>query len=139
MDKLYPETKPVGDDKSNLKSSRLLGSENELLNNYAAVPKKPTEKEVVELAKKAGDLEGNIELMKLWSEQSLTAQSNALSALDVRVNHAKLSMKNQQQFKKKMFQHSKDVAANNLANLVTQSNHDGFQRALDNASETIAI
>lgn len=140
MDNLYPETnKPSSDNKSNLKSSMLLGSENDTLTNYAAIPKNLTENDVVDLAKKAGDLESNIELMKLWSEQSLNAQSSALTALDVRINHASQSMKNQQQFKKKMSKHGKDIATHNLTNQITQSNYDGFQMALNNATETIAI
>ncbi|MFM6002272.1 MAG: hypothetical protein ACKPB7_03175, partial [Sphaerospermopsis kisseleviana] len=117
----------------------LLGTENETLSNYAAIPKSVSEKDVVELAKKSGDLEANIELMKLWSEQSLNTQNSALSALDVRINHASQSMKNQQQFKKKIGKHGKDISSHNLVNQVTQSNYDGFQIALNNATETIAI
>lgn len=134
---LYPETKS-SENKPNSKSSILLGNEKELLANVT-IPNKVTENDVVQLAKKSGDLEANIELMKLWSEQSLNAQSSALSALDVRINHASQSMKNQQQYNKKLAKHGKDLASHNLTNQVTQSNYDGFQLALNNATETIAI
>lgn len=139
MSNLYPETNKSSENKPNSKSSMLLGNEKELLANYGAIPNKVTENDVVQLAKKSGDLEANIELMKLWSEQSLNSQTSALSALDVRINHANQSMKNQQQYNKKLAKHGKDLASHNLTNQVTQSNYDGFQMALNNATETIAI
>jgi hypothetical protein len=137
MDSIFPETTKKSEEKS--QSKMLLGEENKTLTDYAAIPKSLTENDVVELAKKAGDLEGNVELMRLWSEQSLNAQTTALTALDVRINHASQSMKNQEQYKKKMSKHGKNVATHNLTNQVTQSNYDGFQMALNNATETIAI
>ncbi|MFM6134283.1 MAG: hypothetical protein ACKPCP_08935, partial [Sphaerospermopsis kisseleviana] len=69
----------------------------------------------------------------------LNVQTSALTALDTRINHASQSLKNQQNFKKKMGKHGKDVASHNLTNQVTQSNYDSFQKVLNNASETIAI
>ncbi|MFM6002246.1 MAG: hypothetical protein ACKPB7_03040, partial [Sphaerospermopsis kisseleviana] len=126
MGSLYPETNNTSNNKASSKSSMLLGSENEVLSNYAAIPKNLTEQDVIELSKKSGDLEANVELMKLWSEQSLNAQTSALTALDTRINHASQSLKNQQQFKKKMGKHGKDIATYNLTNQVTQSNYDGF-------------
>ncbi|MFM7371726.1 MAG: hypothetical protein ACKO2Z_28855, partial [Sphaerospermopsis kisseleviana] len=92
MGNLYPETNNSSNNKASSKSSILLGTENEVLSNYAAIPKSVSEKDVVELAKKAGDLEANIELMKLWSEQSLNVQTSALTALDTRINHASQSL-----------------------------------------------
>ncbi|MFM6135828.1 MAG: hypothetical protein ACKPCP_17015 [Sphaerospermopsis kisseleviana] len=139
MGSLYPETNNTSNNKASSKASMLLGTENETLSNYAAIPKSVSEKDVVELAKKSGDLEANIELMKLWSEQSLNVQTSALTALDTRINHASQSLKNQQNFKKKMGKHGKDISLHNLVNQVTQSNYDGFQMALNNATETIAI
>ncbi|MFM6155067.1 MAG: hypothetical protein ACKPE3_19065 [Sphaerospermopsis kisseleviana] len=101
MGSLYPETNNTSNNKASSKSSMLLGTENEVLSNYAAIPKNLTEQDVIELSKKSGDLEANVELMKLWSEQSLNAQANALSALDVRISHASQSMTNYNNLKRK--------------------------------------
>jgi len=48
-------------------------------------------------------------------------------------------MKNEQQYKKKIAKHSKNISSHRLINQVTQVNHDGFQVALNNANETIAL
>lgn len=138
MDKIYPELK---DNKSsdNSKSEILLGNEEKIIHDYGAIPQNVSKNDVIELAKNSGNLEGDIELMKLWSEQSLGLQSTALSALDIRVNHAAQSMKNELQFNKKMTKHGKNIASHRLNNQVIQSNYDGFQNALNSANETIAI
>ena len=94
---------------------------------------------MIELAKNSGNLEGEVELLKLWSEESLNAQTSALSALDVRINHASQSMKNEQQYNKKLAKHGKSISSHRLVNQVTQNNYDGFQNALNNATETIAL
>ena len=139
MSNLYPETNKPNTDNKATTSSMLLGCENEILTKYGVIPKQITENDVIDLAKKSGSYEANVIKMKLWSEQSLNAQNTALNALDVRINHASQSMKNQEQFKKKMSKHGRDIASHNLVNQVTQSSYDGFQMALNSASETIAI
>lgn len=94
---------------------------------------------MLEIAQKTGKLECDVELMRLWSEQSLNAQTTALSALDIRTNHASQSMKNEQQYKKKIAKHGKNISSHRLINQATQTNYDGFQSALNSANETIAL
>jgi hypothetical protein len=139
MDNFFPEINQKSQVSNNSKSEILLGNEEKIIHDYGAIPKNPSKEDVLELAKNSGNLEGDIELMKLWSEQSLGLQTTALSALDVRINHASQSMKNQQQYNKKMSKHGKDIATHRLVNQVTQTNYDGFQNALNNATETIAL
>lgn len=136
MDSIFPEK---SQSVNNSKSELLLGNEISIIQNYSAIPSNPTKNDVIELAKNSGNLEGEVELLKLWSEQSLNAQTSALSALDVRVNHASQSMKNEQQYNKKIAKHGKAISSHRLVNQVTQSNYDGFQVALNNANETIAL
>lgn len=136
MDSIFPEK---SQSVNNSKSELLLGNEISVIQNYSAIPSNPTKNDVIELAKNSGNLEGEVELLKLWSEQSLNAQTSALSALDVRINHASQSMKNEQQYNKKVAKHGKNVGSHRLVNQVTQSNYDGFQVALNNANETIAL
>lgn len=136
MDSIFPEKSQSGIDS---KSEFLLGNEQSIIQSYGAIPSNPTKNDVVELAKNSGNLEGEVELLKLWSEYSLNAQTSALTALDVRVNHSLQSMKNEQQFNKKMSKHGKNTSGHRLINQVTQVNYDGFQNALNNATETIAL
>jgi hypothetical protein len=139
MDSIFPENNKSSEVTTTSKSEMLLGNEANILSNYGAIPKDVTKDNVLELAKDTGNLEGNVALMQLWSEQSLTAQTNALSALDVRINHASQSMKNEQQYKKKIAKHGKNISTHRLVNQVTQTNYDGFQNALNSANETIAL
>lgn len=136
MDSIFPEK---SQSVNNSKSELLLGDEISLIQNYSAIPSNPTKNDVIELAKNSGNLEGEVELLKLWSEESLNAQTSALSALDVRINHASQSMKNEQQYNKKLAKHGKSISSHRLVNQVTQNNYDGFQNALNNATETIAL
>jgi hypothetical protein len=137
MDSIFPEKSQTANNSS--KSEILLGNEENILSTYSAIPQNVNKNDVVEIAQKTGKLEGDVELMKLWSEQSLNAQATALTALDIRTNHASQSMKNEQQYKKKIAKHSKNISSHRLINQVTQVNHDGFQVALNNANETIAL
>ena len=136
IDSIFPEKSQTN---NTSKSEILLGNEENILSTYSAIPQNVNKNDVVEIAQKTGKLEGDVELMRLWSEQSLNAQTTALSALDVRTNHASQSMKNEQQYKKKIAKHSKNISSHRLVNQVTQINHDGFQVALNNANETIAL
>ena len=139
MDSIFPENNNSSQVTNNSKTEMLLGNEESIIHNYGAIPKNVTKNDVIELAHNTGNLEGDVELLKLWSEQSLNAQSTALSALDVRTNHAALSMKNEQQYKKKIAKHGKNISTHRLVNQVTQTNYDGFQTALNSANETIAL
>ena len=139
MDSFFPENTQKSQPANNSKSEMLLGNEENIIHNYGAIPTNPTKNDVIELAHNAGNLEGDIELLKLWSEQSLNAQTSALTALDVRTNHASQSMKNEQQYRKKIAKHGKNISTHRLINQVTQTNYDGFQNALNSANETIAL
>ena len=139
MDSIFSEINQKSPSANNSKSEMLLGNEENIIHNYGAIPTNPTKNDVIELAHNTGNLEGDIELLKLWSEQSLNAQTSALTALDVRVNHASQSMKNEQQYKKKIAKHGKNISSHRLVNQVTQTNYDGFQSALNSANETIAL
>jgi hypothetical protein len=136
MDSIFPEK---SESVNSSKSEMLLGNEDNILSSYSAIPLSVTRNDVVEIAQKTGKLEGDVELMRLWSEQSLNAQTTALTALDIRTNHASQSMKNEQSYKKKIAKHSKNISSHRLVNQVTQSNYDGFQVALNSANETIAL
>ena len=139
MDSFFPENNKSSQVTNNSKTEMLLGNEENILSNYGSIPKNVTKDDVLTIAKDTGNLEGDIELMRLWSEQSLNAQTSALTALDVRTNHASQSMKNEQQYKKKIAKHGKNISTHRLVNQVTQTNYDGFQSALNNANETIAL
>ena len=136
MDSIFPEK---SESVNSSKSEMLLGNEESILSSYSAIPQNVNKNDVLEIAQKTGKLEGDVELMRLWSEQSLNAQTTALTALDIRTNHASQSMKNEQQYKRKISKHGKNVSSHRLINQVTQVNHDGFQVALNSANETIAL
>jgi hypothetical protein len=136
MDSIFPEKSQTP---NNSKSEMLLGNEENILSSYSAIPQNVNKNDVLEIAQKTGKLEGDVELMRLWSEQSLNAQASALTALDIRTNHASQSMKNEQSYKKKIAKHGKSISSHRLVNQVTQTNFDGFQVALNNANETIAL
>jgi hypothetical protein len=136
MDSIFPEKSQSA---NSSKSEMLLGNEDNILTSYSAIPQNLSKNDVVEIAQKTGQLEGDVELMRLWSEQSLNAQTSALTALDIRTNHASQSMKNEQQYKKKIAKHGKNISSHRLVNQVTQTNYDGFQVALNSANETIAL
>jgi hypothetical protein len=139
MDSIFPENNKSSQVTNNSKTEMLLGNEENIISNYGSIPKSVSKDDVLTIAKDTGNLEGDIALMQLWSEQSLNAQTSALSALDIRINHASQSMKNEQQYKKKIAKHGKNISAHRLINQVTQTNYDGFQSALNAANETIAL
>jgi phage replication-related protein YjqB (UPF0714/DUF867 family) len=136
MDSIFPEKNQTNNTSN---SELLLGNEDNILSSYSTIPSNVSKNDVLELAQKTGKLEGDVELMRLWSEQSLNAQTSALTALDIRTNHASQSMKNEQQYKKKIAKHGKNISSHRLVNAVTQTNYDGFQLALNSANETIAL
>lgn len=136
MDSIFPEKSQTN---NSSKSEMLLGNEENILSTYSAIPSNVSKNDVLEIAQKTGKLEGDVELMRLWSEQSLSAQTVALTALDIRTNHASQSMKNEQSYKKKVAKHGKNISSHRLINQVSQANYDGFQVALNSAGETIAL
>lgn len=138
MGSLYPEINKPGNSRED-KSEMLMGNEGQVLTSHSSIPTKVAKQDVLALSKDVGSLEGDVLLMKLWSEQALSAQSTALTALDVRVNHAQQSMKNEQSYRKKIAKHGKNVSESRLINQATQANFDGYQSALQSANETIAI
>ena len=133
MDNIYPENKLNSQDNHQMKN------EDKLINSYSAIPQKVTKSDVIKLGEKSGELQGEIELMKLWSEQSLNLQSQALKALEVKISHNSQSLKNQQNFKKRMAQYGKEIEINKLGNDIIQSNFDKFKNVLESASDTIEI
>jgi len=117
----------------------LQGNDKAALSNFSSVPAHVTQAEVDRVAREAGQLEGSVAMMKVWSEQALSAQAAGLSALDVRINHAQASMKNEQQYRKKLSKHGKNALEHRIDVSATKQNLDGFQAALQNASETISL
>ena len=136
MDSLYKDEK---NDKPTSQTSMILGNEVNDLKELQSIPKQVNENDVLNLARDVGSAEANNELLKLWSESSLNAQNLALSSLDLRINHARQSLKNQQTYTRKISQHKKDLSSHKLQNQVVQSNFDGYQSALNKATETIAL
>ena len=132
MDNIYPDAK-----QNSLENQ--MNHENKLINSYSAIPQKITKSDVIKLGEKTGELQAEIELMKLWSEQSLNLQSQALKALELKTGHNSQSMKNQQIFRKKMSQYGKEIEINNLVNQTIQSNFDKFKNILESASDSIEI
>lgn len=143
LDKLIPSFYGGGDGGNNLGSGgnpgMLQGNDKSALANYASVPGQVTQNDVDNVAKSAGEIEGNTAMMKVWSEQALLAQSATLANLDVRISHAQSSLKNEEQYRKKISKHGKNVLESAIQNRATQTNLDGFQSALSNATETIHI
>lgn len=117
----------------------LQGNDKESLAKYSSIPNQVTQAEVDKVAREAGNIEGDTVLMKIWSEQALNAQSAALANLDVRISHAQQSMKNEQQYRKKIAKHGKNALEHRLDVSATKNNIDGFQQALSNVTDTIHI
>lgn len=143
LDKLIPGFYGGGDGGDNLSSggnpSQLQGNDKSALANYASIPNQVSQQDIAKISSDAGQIEGSTALMKIWSEQALNAQSAALANLDVRISHAQTSMKNESQYRKKIAKHGKNVLEHNIDTRATQTNLDGFQGALSNATETIHI
>lgn len=115
------------------------GNDRSALSNYASIPANPTQKDVETIAKQAGEIEASTVLLKEWSNQALSAQNAALANLDVRINHSQSSMKNEEQYRKKISKHGKAVLEHKIINSATKANLDGYQQTLNNASDTIHI
>ena len=143
LDKLIPSFYGGGDGGNNLGSggnpAMLQGNDKSALANYASVPSQVSQQDIDKVASEAGQIEGSTAKFKVWSEQALLAQSAALANLDVRISHAQSSLKNEEQYRKKISKHGKNILESNIQNRATQTNLDGFQSAVSNASETIHI
>jgi hypothetical protein len=144
LDKLFPTFFSSSDKGgTNLSSggtpTHLQGNDKEAFASYSTIPGKLTQPEVNKMAASAGQGEATIAMMKTWSEHALAAQSQALSALDVRINHAQASMKNEELYRKKISKHGKNVLAHRIDVGATKANLDAYQAALNTAQETIAL
>lgn len=128
---------------SNLSSGgtpeNLQGSDRTALSKYSSVPDQLTQADVDAVAREAGTLEAGTAMMRVWSEQALAAQSAGLANLDVRINHAQSSMKNEQQYRKKISKHGKNVLEHRIDVSATRSSLDGYQQAVNNASDSIHL
>jgi len=119
--------------------THLEGNDRSALANYASVPPKVSQADVDAIAKEAGNIEANTVIMREWSNQALAAQTAALANLDVRITHASSSMKNEENYRKKISKHGKQVLEHKLINSATKANIDGYQQALSSANETISL
>ena len=109
------------------------------LAEFSSIPATVGEADVLKVAKQEGQIESNVEMMKLWSHRALSAQGHALAAIDVRVNHAQQSMKNEAMFRQKLSKHGKNVLIHNVENKAVKENLDAFQQAVQSAGSTITI
>ena len=112
------------------------GEDRSALSKFASVPHNITQSDVDAVAREAGQIEAGTALMRVWSEHALAAQSAGLANMDVRIGHAQSSMKNEQQYRKKISKHGKNVLEHRIDVSATKSNLDGYQQALSRASET---
>lgn len=117
----------------------LNGNDKETLANLSQLPAKIKQEDLSKLAFETGSLEGHNAMLKKYSEMSLEQQKQALASLDIRVNHAQASMQNAQQYSRKIAKHGKNVIENRLDLQTQRANIDGYQKALDNANETIHL
>jgi hypothetical protein len=139
LNDFFPELLNKNQSNSDNKSEILQGSEDDLIKNYSTIPSDISKSDVLRLSKINGELESKNELYKLWSEQSLDVQKSALSALDLRIKHSKSSQQNELEYNKKMSQHGKNILSSRLNNEVVKTNFDGYQKVVNNASETISL
>lgn len=117
----------------------LQGDDKTALSKYSSVPPKVSQADVDAIATEAGTLEAGTALMRVWSEQALAAQAAGLANLDVRINHAQSSMRNEQQYRKKISKHGKNVLEHRIDVSATKANLDGYQQALNNAADSVHL
>jgi len=109
------------------------------LAKLSVVPSSVTEQKVYDVARHEASIESNVELMKLWSQRALSAQGHALAAVDVRVNHAQQSMKNEVQFRQKLSKHGKSVLIHNIENKAVKENLDAYTQCVASSTVTNAL
>lgn len=118
---------------------QIQGEDKGALAQFSSVPSRLTQADVDNMANFAGEIEGQGTLIKVWGEHALAAQQSALSNLDKRVTFADNSMRNEQQYRKKISKHGKNVLEHRIDVSATKANLDGFQRVLNQASQHISI
>ena len=109
------------------------------LAEFSSIPATVGESEVFKIAKLEGQIEGNVEVMKLWRQRALSAKGHALAAIDVRVNHAQQSMKNEVMFRHKLSKHGKNVLIHNVENKTVKENFDAYARCGQSSTTTNAL
>ncbi|MHC5821534.1 MAG: hypothetical protein ACYT04_38115 [Nostoc sp.] len=118
---------------------KLQGSNRQLLAKYASVPDSVSEGDVMAVARESGELEGHTVLAQQWSEQAIALQQASLAELEIRINHSKRSMDNENQFRKKIAKHGKNIHQYNLDNQVVAENLTGYESAFNKARNTVDI
>lgn len=117
--------------------TKLLGTEKANLKAAMALPAKGTQEQVKVAAKTAGELSGQVPIMKQLSEYQLEQQQAALEILDVRINHHGQFMKNEQSFQKKISKHGQNVLDHNLTTTATQAHFSGYEAQFQAAADTV--
>lgn len=117
--------------------TKLLGNERNNIKAGMVLPAKATQDQVKAAAKAAGELSGQVPIMKQLSEYQLEQQQAALEILDVRVQHHQQSMKNEQSFQKKISKHGQNVLGHNLTTTATQAHFSGYEAQFQAAADTV--
>jgi hypothetical protein len=118
---------------------KLQGSNRQMLAKYASVPDSVSEADIMAVAREAGEIEANVVLTQQWSEQAISLQQASLAELEARINHSKKSMDNENQFRKKIAKHGKNIHQYNLDNQVVAENLTGYESAFNKARNTVDI
>jgi hypothetical protein len=118
---------------------KLQGNNRQMLAKYASVPDSVSEADVMAVSRECGELEGSTVLSQQWSEQAIALQQASLAELEVRINHSKKSMDNENQFRKKIAKHGKNIHQYNLDNQVVAENLTGYESAFNKARNTVDI
>lgn len=117
--------------------TKLQGTEKANLKAAMALPAKGTQEQVKAAAKAAGELSGQVPILKQLSEYQLEQQQAALEILDVRINHHGQSMRNEQSFQKKISKHGQNVLDHNLTTTATQAHFSGYEAQFQAAADTV--
>lgn len=117
--------------------TKLQGQERNNLKAAMTLPAKGTQEQVKAAAKAAGELSGQVPILKQLSEYQLEQQQAALEILDVRINHHGQSMRNEQTFQKKISKHGQNVLDHNLTTTATQAHFSGYEAQFQAAADTV--
>lgn len=117
--------------------TKLQGTERANLKAAMALPAKGTQEQVKAAAKAAGELSGQVPILKQLSEYQLEQQQAALEILDVRINHHGQSMRNEQSFQMKISKHGQNVLDHNLTTTATQAHFSGYEAQFQAAADTV--
>ena len=117
--------------------TKLHGQERNNLKAAMALPAKAIQEQVKAAAKAAGELSGQVPIMKQLSEYQLEQQEAALEILETRISHHEKSMKNEQSFQKKISKHGQNVLQHNLTTTATQAHFSGYEAQFQAAADTV--